>query len=136
MMKTLGFTIFGDPDTNSRPRAVSINGRARVYQEKKNWHYAIIQEAKLLQDHLQGPYEINIICEFRRPKTHFNKKGLKENAPFYCEKKPDNDNIEKTVFDALVKSGIIDDDAQIAKNSTIKVYSADPKTTIIMKELT
>ena len=38
---------------------------------------------------------------------------------------PDNDNVEKTVWDVLKSLGFVEDDAQIAHNRTMKMW-ADP----------
>lgn len=46
--------------------------------------------------------------------------------------KPDNDNIEKTIYDTLNKI-IWKDDNQIVKNETIKFYNTEEFTNIIIK---
>lgn len=48
--------------------------------------------------------------------------------------KPDNDNIEKSIFDAL-NGFAYKDDTQIAENHTYKFYSADPRTEVEIEEL-
>ena len=75
------------------------------------------------QEKLSGNIIAVIVARFIIPQSYSNKKRreLNENP---CPKKPDCDNIAKSILDAL--NGIAyDDDAQIVDLSVSKVYSAD-----------
>lgn len=47
-------------------------------------------------------------------------------TPQFHTKKPDIDNLEKSVLDGLQNSGVISDDSQVVVKSSRKVYSAVP----------
>lgn len=89
-----------------------------------------------------GPVRIEIIAAFPRPKGHYrtgkNAHLLKKSAPFWHTGKPDRDNLEKVVLDALTRVGFWRDDAQACAGSLVKAYAADPTTvgvSIEVKEL-
>lgn len=54
--------------------------------------------------------------------------------PYYCKSRPDIDNYIKFVMDCL--NGIIyKDDSQVVHVEATKIYSTDPQTIIIIKEM-
>ena len=74
------------------------------------------------QEKIQGNIIAVIVARFMIPQS-FSKKKRKELNEKPCPKKPDCDNIAKSILDAL--NGIAyDDDAQIVDLSVSKVYSA------------
>ncbi len=62
---------------------------------------------------------------FRRPKGHIGKHGVKASAPIHYTQKPDRDNLEKAVLDALKDCGILFDDALVVDGSVKKVWAAE-----------
>lgn len=71
-----------------------------------------------------GPTGIKWIALFARPKSHFKRNGeLKENAPTWHTGKPDRDNLDKALLDALVNAGILADDKQVCSGELLKVYA-------------
>ena len=83
---------------------------------------------------------VSITCSFymRRPKSHYgtgkNSEILKQNAPYYCTKKKDIDNLDKHVFDCL--NGLcFKDDKQIVESHSKKIYSENPRTEIRIRSL-
>lgn len=74
------------------------------------------------QEKMQGNIIAVIVARFMIPQS-FSKKKRNELNEKPCPKKPDCDNIAKSILDAL--NGIAyDDDAQIVDLSVSKVYSA------------
>lgn len=57
---------------------------------------------------LVNPTQVCVSAYKKRPRNLHRKKD--PNGPVWCAKKPDGDNILKSVMDALVKSGILLDD--------------------------
>ena len=55
------------------------------------------------------PLVVHIELYFKRPKCHYKKGQLRENAPKFVMKTPDVDNCTKFVLDALQPRVIIDD---------------------------
>lgn len=72
---------------------------------------------------LKGNIIAVIVARFIIPQS-YSKKKRKELNGGYCPKKPDCDNIAKSILDAL--NGIAyDDDSQIIDLSVTKLYSAE-----------
>lgn len=71
----------------------------------------------------EGPLCVNVSIYFPRPKAHSNKKGLKPDAPRFHTSKPDRDNCDKAILDALTNLGIWKDDSQVAEGTIRKLYA-------------
>ena len=88
------------------------------------------------------PFNFNIHLQLYfyipRPKNHYRtgkySDQLKKGVPYYCKSRPDIDNYIKFVMDCL--NGIIyKDDSQVVHVEATKIYSTDPQTIIIIKEM-
>jgi len=137
--------ILGPPKAQKRHRdreAIEVNGRyvAPKYdpsaKDKKNLRQVIQSQA--LPKPLEGPLLVDVFIYFQRPQNHYgtgrNAGTLKANAPKWHAKKPDRDNLDKLVLDAL--SGIFwRDDKQICDGRIVKQYSERPRTEIGIKVL-
>lgn len=84
-----------------------------------------------------GPTSVAIRAFFTRPKSHFNSKGqLKPNAPKYHTKKPDRDNVDKAILDALKSCGVLSDDCIVCAGGVAKMYTISvPYAEIVIAEL-
>ena len=71
----------------------------------------------------EGPLSVSLTFFFPRPKGHYNKKGLKATAPKWHTTKPDRDNADKAVLDALTNLGIWADDKQVCCGWIRKMYT-------------
>ena len=83
----------------------------------------------------EQPQNIIMYFEMPRPNSHYGtgkKAGvLKANAPEFCDKKPDIDNLMKIVMDSMNKLYFRDDSIVVAVNA-IKYYGESPKTEIVI----
>ena len=77
---------------------------------------------------LQGPIALELTIRMPRPKSHFrtgkNAGILREDAPSWHTAKPDLDNIEKALKDALSDIRVWGDDCQVCQVTKKKVYVA------------
>jgi hypothetical protein len=127
-MKTeLSVFVFGDPKGQPRPRAFSRNGKAAVYDPgtAEGWKGLIADAVKsqLPDSPIEGPLAVELYFYIRRPKSHFKKDKLKQDAPIWCEKKPDADNFAKAVMDCLTQIGFWKDDSQVVNLYISKVFA-------------
>ena len=72
---------------------------------------------------IEGNISMGLTFVFPRPKSHYGAKGLKPSAPYYKASKPDIDNLEKFVCDALNKVFYLDDSQVVIKRSTKRYAS-------------
>jgi Holliday junction resolvase RusA-like endonuclease len=92
------------------------------------WKQAIKGELLKHCHHIGGlPVSVDITFLFERPKSHYgsrNKKPyLKDSAPEYHTQKPDIDNLEKAVFDAISDAGMWKDDCQVVISTSAKRWT-------------
>jgi Holliday junction resolvase RusA-like endonuclease len=129
------FFVAGTPKATPRVKACRFGQGSRVYTPKTadDWKYCV-QQAALKEKSIffgdrtpfaEGPVELELNFFLARPKSHFNKKGLKPKAPTYSESKPDNDNLMKCIMDALTNASLWRDDAQVAVSIVRKQYMTD-----------
>ena len=119
------FWISTIPKGQARPRFVRRGSFVGTYDPAKSKGYKLDIKYQVMAEHpikMQGPLTMTVDFMMPRPKAHYGAKGLKSNAPFYHEKKPDIDNLIKGLCDAL--TGILwDDDTQISVLVATKKYS-------------
>ena len=119
------FWISTIPAGQARPRFVRRGSFVGTYDCKESKGYKLDIKYQVMAEHpikMQGPLTMTVDFMMPRPKAHYGAKGLKSNAPFYHEKKPDIDNLIKGLCDAL--TGILwDDDTQISVLVATKKYS-------------
>ena len=131
----ISFYVHGIPKGQPRPKAFSRGGRAGVYDPAtaEGWKAQVAMAAK---DHrpeapITGPLGLELHFSFPRPKGHYRsgKKAheLKPNAPWLHISKPDFDNLEKAVADAMTQLGFWMDDSQICQSLTTKTYTVSGK---------
>jgi len=112
------FFVAGDPIAAPRPRL----GRYGVYHDDRAdvWKAEIISALTVYRHvhglplYLSGPVELDLQFLFARPK--------KDAHRYWQDHKPDLDNLEKAVMDALTAGQAWRDDAQVAKIQSVKRY--------------
>lgn len=133
-MPDLVINAVGTPAPAGSKRAFVVNGVARMAESSKKvrpWWQAVAgaTQETLPEDwetHL-GPVRVDITFYLARPKYHFRTGAraheLKPDAPYYVDKKPDTDKLERTVLDALKACGVYRDDCQVAELRGLKIYA-------------
>ena len=124
---TYKFFVHGRPAPQGSKRAM---GRGIMIEQSKyvaSWRQDVYQKALQVRGDeplLDGPLFVNYRFLFLRPKSHYNKWGVKSDAPIYCAKAPDLSKLVRATEDALTGS-IIVDDRYIVSETAIKVFNED-----------
>jgi Holliday junction resolvase RusA-like endonuclease len=134
-MKAIEFFVLGEPKGQPRPKAFARRfgdkWQARVYNPgtAENWKSLIAAAAKpfLPSSPLLGPIRVDETFYFPRPRSHYrtgkHSGMLRPDAPAWCVVKPDRDNGDKAVLDALTQLGFFADDCQVCAGEIQKRYS-------------
>lgn len=140
-MKSLQILVVGEPKGQPRPRACRRGARAGIYDPgtADGWKSLVREAASkalkagelnagpyVSRPIFTGPVRVDISIWFPRPKSHFLKAGIRADAPIYHTSKPDRDNCEKAILDALGSEElqIWRDDAQVCDGAVSKTYAA------------
>lgn len=136
----LKFDILGEPCAQGRPRFTTISGHASAYDPPKSKNYkayvkALAQEAILKQGwkYTELPISVKITCSLTVPASKSKKfKAGALSGHLLPVKRPDVDNLFKTITDAL--SGLAyKDDKQIVFATISKLYGEEPKTHVELR---
>lgn len=134
------FIVYGEPKAKGRPRFVNRGNYVTTYTPKDTLNYENLikiayetqVEDKIL---IQGEVKATIKAYFSIPKSTSNKKKkLMLEEGMNPVKKPDCDNLAKTVLDALNKIAYRDD-SQIVILNVEKHYSDEPRIEVEINEL-
>lgn len=122
--RTIILFVEGDPKAQPRPKAFSRGGHVGIYTPKaaNAWKNNIIQTAKLYlpESPIKDPVFVDVRYYMKRPARLMRKKDPESHIPHTS--KPDIDNLNKAVFDALTNSGVLVDDCKIFQISARKYY--------------
>lgn len=132
-------TIYGEPIAKGRPR-FTMRGRYPIAYTPKKTRVAEQEIIKQILPHkpkelLTTPIDITIKFYLSIPKCK-SKKFIEDAllGKIRPDKKPDIDNLIKTILDAL-NTIFFEDDKQIVSLSAEKWYSDNPRTEITIREL-
>lgn len=133
------FTVTGDPKGQPRPRAFArkMGNKyvARVFESgtAEEWKSLIATAAKphAPAEQITGPVRLNATFIFKRPNGHFiannPARPLRAEAPHWHTNKPDRDNLEKALLDAITQLGVFwRDDMQVCAGEVQKIYGPTP----------
>jgi len=129
-MPSHSFFVHGDPKAQPRGRACRRGNHAGIYDPgtADAWKASVRAAAKKGWDGVvfTGPLRVDIDIYFKRPKSHFftGKRSdvLRPDAPNFHTSKPDRDNLDKAILDALTNAEIWKDDAQVCAGIITKSY--------------
>ena len=130
------FTIKGRPLAKARPQFSSKGGKFRTYTPQTTATFenlVKLEASKYFNVPLAGPVSISIVFYLPRPQHLIWK--TKPMPAIYCDKRPDIDNLAKSVIDGM--NGIaFKDDGQVSSLLLTKLYHAGdegPRTEIEVK---
>ncbi len=123
----------GRPKGEPRPRAFAKDGKVWAYKHgtAESWKTdiaAAVQDRRL-EAPAEGPIRVDLTFYMPRPKSHYRTGKyageLKPSAPAFHTGKPDRDNLDKAVLDALTILRFWQDDSQVCSGRIVKRYEAD-----------
>lgn len=138
------FLIPFEPKPQMRPKSTIRGGHTGTYEDPKmaRWRKQVTDYVKqnYVGDYYDCPIRLDVTFYMKAPKSlseppkpRSRQKKKDEYAKFIEEKIPhdkkiDIDNLEKSVYDSISKSGIVwKDDCLIVEHTTRKVYSPNPR---------
>jgi Holliday junction resolvase RusA-like endonuclease len=128
---TVTFTVPGNPVPQPRARVTVRGNHPHGYTPPEHPIHAY-RDAIAVAGRAAGlcnknlPLVIEIVAVFKRPKSHFNKSGLKATAPVLP--RPDVDNVAKGVLDAL--KSVVGDDMMVARLVVDKWWGVEGRTVV------
>lgn len=126
-MKPLEFIAFGIPKGQPRARACIRGKHAGMYDPgtADEWKKTVKAAALKVWDGkpFDVPLRVDISFQMPRPKSHYKRGDLRDDAPTWFTSKPDRDNLDKAVLDALTDAGILLDDRLACCGYITKTYA-------------
>lgn len=133
----LTFTVPGEPRGKGRPR-FSRSGHAytdsatREYEEKIVLYYRMACGAFRFQEKAFISVDITAYLPIPKIATKASRDAMEEKK-ILPSRKPDVDNIEKAVLDAL--NGIAyKDDSRVFRTSCVKYYGSEPRIEVTIED--
>jgi len=132
------FTIQGEPHGKGRPRVT--RGGKHTYTPKKTKEYEnLVKQSFIAECGNQEPFEthvkMSLYMVFKVPKSASKKnRELMLNGTIRPTKKPDIDNIIKSVADGLNGLAYLDD-KQIVEIKAIKWYGENPRINVVISKI-
>lgn len=139
-MKPITFTVPGQPYGKGRPRVGTIHGRARMFTPEKTVSYEnkvafVAQQAMAGAALIEGAVDVSLFIVCQIPASWSKKKQAAATAgAVYPTTKPDIDNIEKIIYDAI--NGVVwKDDVQVVDVRKVKRYGPVPGVSVRIEVL-
>lgn len=116
------FTVDGRPASRGSKTAFRTkSGKINLVDGKAGYKYmanikACAQAEMLGRLPVGGPIVLHWVARFERPKKHYLRGKLRDNAPEYFTQTPDASKIVRAVEDAMLKI-VYEDDRQIVRYS-------------------
>ena len=148
MDKTFSFEVLAEPKGQPRPKFCRRGAFVHTYNPPSAdaWKKAVkisATVAGLKEKRLAGPIGLELVFRIPRPLSHFgsgkNANTLKPASPVgWHTQKPDLDNVEKVLKDALSDVGAWEDDCQVCSCVKSKVWvdgKEEPVSSVTIKML-
>lgn len=138
-MGQVKFIVYGIPQGKGRPRFAVTGKGVRAYTPAQTASYENLVRITYTETcrgiRLQGPLAVEIDAFFPVPQSESRKRREAMLAGKICHtKKPDVDNLVKSVLDAL--NGIAyDDDRQVCRLRIRKMYGTEARAEITIREI-
>ena len=138
MTFSLTFHVDINPVPKGRPRFSKVGGFMRSYTPKKTSDYEIEvrtqAQAVMTREPLETPLAVYLYFRLPIPRSHSKKRQEAcLNGSERPIKKPDIDNLAKSVLDGL--NGVVwHDDSQIVSLHLTKVYARNPGIDLLIRE--
>jgi Holliday junction resolvase RusA-like endonuclease len=126
----VNFTIEGTPHGKGRPRFRRFGNFVQTYTDNKTKSYESLvkdaaKQAMGSSEPLEGPVRLDLIIRLPVPKSYPKKRSEAcLNGSEWPTKKPDWDNVAKSVADAM-NDIVFLDDTQIVIARVVKTYSTE-----------
>lgn len=116
------FFVRGLPKASPRPRSRGRGFGVYVPGDADDWKGCVVHYASKHRppEPLRNPLWVELWFLNKRPKALMRKKD--PDGPILCPKKPDRDNLDKAVLDALGSDGWWGDDCQVCMGPPITLY--------------
>jgi len=138
MTFSLTFHVDINPVPKGRPRFSKAGGFMRSYTPKKTSDYETEvrtqAQSVMTREPLETPLAVYLYFRLRIPRSHSKKRQEAcLNGSERPTKKPDIDNLAKSVLDGL--NGVVwHDDSQIVSLHLTKVYARNPGIDLLIRE--
>lgn len=135
-LREVRFTVYGEPVAKARPR---FSGHAYTPERTKKHEekIALVYKSKYGDRKFEKGVPVIVACDFFFKIAKSDKKAIKE-AKIAGEirptKRPDTDNVEKTVLDSILNLAY-EDDSQVVELIGRKFYSTEPRTEIYIARI-
>jgi len=136
----VNFSIDGPPHGKGRPRFRRFGNFVQTYTDAKTKSYeTLVKEAAIKamgsSPPLEGPVKLDLIIRLPVPKSYPKKRSEAcLNGSEWPTKKPDWDNVAKSVADAM-NDIVFLDDTQIVIARVVKTYSAEAGVDVQVSEV-
>jgi Holliday junction resolvase RusA-like endonuclease len=138
-MEFVEFTVYGEPKAKARPQ---FTRSGHAYTKKDTVLYENLVRLSYIEQvgeyvfPAEVPLAVSVICFFSIPKST-PKRMLDDmrSERVFRTKKPDLDNVVKSVTDGLLGVAYLDD-SQICNLVATKRYSANPRVEVVITQLT
>lgn len=134
------FTVYGEPRGKGRPRFSAHGGFVRTYTDKETASYENLIKMAYIDACGGEPitYHNAVLVSIEAHISIPTSVSKKKHQEMLCglikpTKKPDTDNVIKSVLDGLNKVAF-DDDKQVVMINATKIYSEQPKLVVEVKE--
>lgn len=121
-MNPISFFVEGDPQGQPRHRSSIIRTKAapkiHTYSTTTKFFMRVVREARhhAPATPLTGPLHVDLVFKFARPASV-------PETRVWCDRKPDRDNLDKAVLDALTRKKFWQDDCQVCSGGIKKQYA-------------